>query len=74
MLVGLIHGRALANLLTHVVGPTFYQGLAVSFVMFLILIPYSAFICLGDTLGEEEVFRLFFVDRSVAVFVRGLTP
>ncbi len=64
VLVGLIHRRAVADSLTHVVGPTFFQGLAVSFIMFLILVPYSAFTCLGDVLGERELFRLFFVDRS----------
>ena len=67
LLVGLIHGRALADSLAHVVGPTFYQGFAVSLIMFLILLPYSAFTCLGDVLGEQEVFRLFFVDPSAAV-------
>ena len=30
LLVGLIHGRALTDSLAHVVGPTFYQGFAVS--------------------------------------------
>lgn len=65
VVVGLIQRRALADSLAHVVGPTFYQGLAVSFIMFLILVPYSAFTCLGDVLGEREVFRLFFVDRSI---------
>jgi hypothetical protein len=67
LLVGLIEGRALADSLAHVVGPTFYQGVAVSLLMFLILLPYSAFTCLGDVLGEREVFRLFFVDPSAAV-------
>ncbi len=67
LLVGLIHGRALADSLTHIVGPSFYQGVAVSLIMFLILLPYSAFTCLGDVLGEREVFRLFFVDPSAAV-------
>ncbi|MGH7155815.1 MAG: hypothetical protein ACREF3_17950, partial [Acetobacteraceae bacterium] len=65
--VGWIHSRSLIDSLTHVVGPTFYQGLAVSFIMFLILVPYSAFTSLGDALGEHEMFRLFFVDRSVIV-------
>lgn len=65
--VGWIHRRSLIDSLTHVVGPTFYQGLAVSFIMFLILVPYSAFVCLGDALGEHEMFRLFFLDRSVVV-------
>jgi hypothetical protein len=70
LVVGLIHRRALADSLAHVVGPTFYQGLAVCLIMFLILVPYSAFTCLGDVLGEREVFRLFFVNRSLDVAIR----
>jgi len=70
LVVGLIHRRALADSLTHIVGPTFFQGLAVCLIMFLILIPYSAFTCLGDVLGEREVFRLFFVDRSTDAALR----
>ena len=70
LVVGLIHQRALADSLTHIVGPTFYQGLAVCLIMFLILVPYSAFTCLGDVLGEREVFRLFFVDRSSDITIR----
>jgi hypothetical protein len=64
LLVGLLHHRALADSLTHVVGSTFLQGLAVCLVLFLILVPYSAFMCLGEVLGEREVMRLFFVSRS----------
>jgi len=67
LIVGWIHHRSLVESLTHVVGPTFYEGLAASFIMFLILVPYSAFVCLGDALGEHEIFRLFFIDRSVVV-------
>ena len=70
LLVGLIHGRALTNSLAHVVGPTFYQGFSVCFLMFLILVPYSAYACLGDVLGERALFRLFFVDRSASTLVR----
>ena len=70
LVVGLLHHRELADSLTHIVGPTFYQGLAVCLIMFLILVPYSAFTCLGDVLGEREVFRLFFVNRSMDAAIR----
>ena len=30
----------------------------------LILIPYSAFMCLGEVLGEREVVRLFFISQT----------
>jgi hypothetical protein len=64
LFVGLIHHRALADSLAHVVGSTFLQGFSVCLIMFLILVPYSAFVCLGEVLGKREVARLFFVSRS----------
>jgi hypothetical protein len=65
LIVGAIHHRSIADSLGHVVGPSVLQGGATCIIMFLILVPYSAFTCLGDALGEREVFRLFFIDRSV---------
>jgi hypothetical protein len=38
--------------------------------MFLILVPYSAFICLSDVVGEHETIQLFFVSRDVDGVVR----
>jgi len=70
--VGAIHHRALSDSLTHVVGPTVLEGVSVCLVLFLILVPYSAFICLSDTLGERETFRLFFVEGSRALPARNL--
>jgi hypothetical protein len=64
IIVGAIHSRALSESLMHVVGPTVLEGFAVSLVLYLILVPYSAFICLADTLGEREAQRLFFVDGA----------
>jgi len=61
--VGFIHGRTFMESLTHVVGPTLYTGLATSFVMFLILVPYCAFKSLGEVLGDQYLVRLFFVER-----------
>ena len=63
VVVGLIHGRALADSLTHVVGPTFFVGFATSFVMFLVLVPYCAFRVLGDVIGDEYLIRMFFIER-----------
>jgi hypothetical protein len=70
LVVGLIQSREVGESLNHVVGPIFFQGIAVSLIMFLILIPYSAFTTLGELLGERELFRLFFLDRSVDADVR----
>jgi hypothetical protein len=63
LLVGFIHGRTLMESLTHVVGSTLYTGLATSFVMFLVLVPYCAFKSLGEVLGDQYLVRLFFVER-----------
>jgi hypothetical protein len=70
--VGAIHHRALSDSLAHVVGPTAFEGVSVCLVLFLILVPYSAFICLADALGEREALRLFFVDGSRALPARSL--
>ena len=70
LIVGFIHGRAIADSLNHVVGPTFFGGLAVCLVLFLILVPYSAFTCLSEVVGERETARLFFVSRDVDGAVR----
>ena len=70
LIVGFIHGRAVVDSLTHVVGPNFFQGVAFCLIMFLILVPYSAFSVLGDVLGEREMIRLFFVSRDVDGAVR----
>jgi hypothetical protein len=70
LIVGSIHGRAVADSLNHVVGPIFFEGLAVCLIMFLILVPYSAFTCLSDVVGEHETIRLFFVSRDVDGIVR----
>jgi hypothetical protein len=65
LIVGSIHARAIVDSLTHVVGPIFFEGLAICLILFLILVPYSAFICLSDVVGEHETIRLFFVSRDV---------
>jgi hypothetical protein len=70
LIVGGIHHRPLSDSLTHIVGPTVFEGLAVCLVLFLILIPYSAYDCLEDVLGEREAFRLFFVDGARAISAR----
>jgi hypothetical protein len=70
LIVGFIHDRAIADSLNNVVGPIFFQGLAVCLIMFLILVPYSAFTCLSDVVGESEMIRLFFVNRDVDGVVR----
>jgi hypothetical protein len=70
LIVGFIHARPAVDSLNHVVGPIFFEGLAVCLIMFLILVPYSAFTCLSDVVGERETIRLFFVGRDVDPVVR----
>src|SRR4051812_24692281 len=53
LILGAIHHRPILVSLTHVVGPTVLQGGAACLIMFLILLPYSAFTCLADALGEQ---------------------
>jgi hypothetical protein len=67
VVVGGLQHRPLSDSLAHIVGPTVFEGLAVCLVLFLILIPYSAYDCLEDVLGERETFRLFFVDGGRAI-------
>ena len=70
LIVGFIHDRAIVDSLSHVVGSTFFQGFAVCLLMFVILVPYSAFTCLSDVVGEHEMIRMFFVNRDVDGVVR----
>jgi len=64
IVVGLIHARSVDDSLQHVVGPIFFEGIAVSLVLFLILLPYSAFQTLGDVMGEHLLARMFFFARD----------
>jgi hypothetical protein len=68
IVVGSIRHRPLADSLARAVGHTVFEGIAVCLILFLILVPYSAFVCLADVLGERDTFRLFFVDGSRAIF------
>ena len=70
IVVASLRHRPLFDSLTHVVGHTVFEGIAVCLILFLILVPYSAFVCLTDVLGERETLRLFFVDGSRAISVQ----
>ena len=63
LVVGMVNSRTPLESLSHVVGSPFYVGLANSLIMFLILVPYCAFKCLGDALGHQHLVRMFFVER-----------
>jgi hypothetical protein len=70
LIVGSFHARSIVDSLNHVVGPIFFEGLALCLILFLVLVPYSAFTCLSDVVGERETIRLFFVNRDVDGVVR----
>jgi hypothetical protein len=70
IVVGSLRHRPLVESLAHVVGHTVFEGIAVCLILFLILVPYSAFVCLADVFGERETFRLFFVNGSRAISVQ----
>lgn len=60
ILVGLIHHRPIAESVANISGGTLPQLFATSFIGLLILIPFFAFRLLGEVVGEETLFRLFF--------------
>lgn len=66
IVVGLFHRRALVDSLAHVVGPTLLQGAASCLIMLLILVPYFAFINLGEVLGGRNLVHLFLVGRQLS--------
>jgi hypothetical protein len=63
LLVGRLHGEAVADSLAKIAGGTLWQVLATSFIMLLILIPWVAFRALGEVIGDETLIRLFFEPR-----------
>jgi hypothetical protein len=64
VIVGLIHGRAMAQSLADLEGGTLMQLMATLFVVFMIFVPYFAFMSLGEVMGDRVLFRLFFVKRD----------
>ncbi len=62
--VGLFHHQSIAASLGDLFGPRLEVTLAGYLIMLLVLIPYSAFLVLGDALGEGRLARMFFVERE----------
>lgn len=61
-IVGLIHGVPVADSLGDLYGRRLYETLAGFLIMLMVLIPYFAVRVLGETLGENRLARMFFVD------------
>jgi len=64
--VGLLHGRTIMESISAIGGGTLDQLIATTVIGLLVLIPFFAFRSLGERLGERNLFRLFFGDRSKA--------
>ncbi len=62
--VGLMHGRRIADSLAEMGGGNLYELVATSIVGFLILIPFFAFRVLGEVVGRRNLVRVFFQPRA----------
>ena len=60
LILALIHGRSLADGLSHVAGSTWPEILASCLLLCLILTPYFGLAALNERLGEGRLRRLFF--------------
>ncbi len=63
VVVGLFHHQSIAASLGDLFGPRLAETLAGFLIMLLVLLPYSAFMVLGQVLGEGTLTRMFFVER-----------
>jgi hypothetical protein len=63
ILVGLWHGKTIAESIQTVGGGTFKGILVVGFIMFIVLMPFFALREFGRVVGENELYELFFVRR-----------
>jgi CBS domain containing-hemolysin-like protein len=71
IIVGWMHGRALADTLAELAGGTRDQQIATAMIMLLILIPFFLVRVLGEVIGEQTLFRLFFEPRRKAAEAAG---
>jgi hypothetical protein len=63
ILVGLWHGKTIAESIQTVGGGTFKGIIVVGFIMFIVLMPFFALREFGRVVGENELYELFFVRR-----------
>ena len=61
--VGLFH-QSIAASLGELFGRRLEETMAGILIMLLVLIPYFAFLVLGEALGEGRLARMFFVERE----------
>lgn len=65
IVVALIHGRPVSGALAEFVGVHMAESAARIVILGLILIPFFAVRSLADALGEDRLYRLFFLDRRL---------
>lgn len=64
VLVGVWHGKTLANSMPAVGGGRLVGILLVGFTMFVVLMPFFALRELGRDIGDDKLYELFFVRRT----------
>ena len=64
VLVGVWHGKTLANSMPTVGGGRLVGILLVGFIMFVVLMPFFALRELGRDIGDDKLYELFFVRRT----------
>ena len=64
VILGHLRGESVADSLAGLAGGTFWQVIATSFIVLLVLIPWFAFRAIGEVIGDETLVRLFFEPRQ----------
>jgi hypothetical protein len=64
VLLGVWHGKTLANSMPAVGGGRLVGILLVGFTMFVVLMPFFALRELGRDIGDDKLYELFFVRRT----------
>jgi len=64
VILGHLRGESVADSLAGLAGGTFWQVIATSFIVLLVLIPWFAFRAIGEVIGDETLVRLFFESRQ----------
>ena len=62
--VGLVHGQSIRKSIDQVLGSYLHLVVAQGLLLFLLLLPYVAFLQLSDAMGPGNLKRLFFADGS----------
>ena len=62
--VALIHGQSIRESIAQVLGSYLHLVIAQGLLLFLLLLPYVAFLQLNDALGPGNLKRLFFASRG----------